>query len=353
VTEPVQVAVPVRPTAGRLDWVDTGRGVAISLVALYHSGNWLASTHLEVGFWRDLSTVLASMRMPLFFVLAGLFATKWLAGPWRSLLRSKVLLFWWVFLVWETVGTLVFPLGLLAGDKPVGMTGLIKALLWAPVMPRFELWFIWALSLFFVLAKLLRSLDARVQLLVAGLASAAALTVWVDSTTGWTGSAKFFFFFLAGIHGRHVLLSFAETVRLATGSAVITVWAAVSIGLFLTDERGAPGLYFVNCLLGVAAGIVISRALSRVRWLRQIGQQTLPIYLAHTPLVLVMTYLISLAGPVDVLGHVPWLVPPVVAALVVSGALLLHRLLRRLGARWVYEPPAWLQRRLFGEFPVR
>jgi hypothetical protein len=125
VTERVGVTDQVAATRSRLAWVDTGRGVAISLVALYHAGNWLGGTDLDVGPWQDVSTVLSSLRMPLFFVLAGLFAPKWLEAGWRWLLRWKVLLFWWVFVVWETIGTFAFPLGLAAADKPIGVTGLI------------------------------------------------------------------------------------------------------------------------------------------------------------------------------------------------------------------------------------
>lgn len=346
-----QVAAPApggAPGTDRLAWVDTGRGLAITLVALYHAGNWIGTTALDVDIWRTASTVLSSLRMPLFFVLAGLFAPKWLAASWRDLLRSKVLLFWWVFVIWETVGTLVFPLGLMAGDKPVGVTGLVKGLLVSPVLPRFELWFIWALSLFFVLAKLTRRIDARVQLVLAGAVSAAALSVWVDSSTGWTGSAKFYFFFLAGIHGRRVVQAWARACTPSTGAAVVLVWAAASVSLFTLDLRGAPALYFLNCLLGVAAGIAVSRALSGLQWLGRLGRQTLPIYLAHTPLILVMAYLVSRPGVVDVVLPVEWLVPPVVTAVAASGALVLQRALRGWGASWVYEPPLWLTRRLFG-----
>jgi hypothetical protein len=216
------------------------------------------------------------------------------------------------------------------------------------VLPRFELWFIWALSLFFVVAKATRRVPPRWQLAVAGLVSAASLTVWADTTTGWTGSAKFYFFFLVGIHGRQLLLAAARGCRPATGAAVMLLWAVVSVGLFLLDLRGAPGLYFLDCLLGVAAGIVVSIVLSRIQWLSRIGQQTLPIYLAHTPLILAMAFLVSRPGVTGVLQHIEWVVPPVVAALAVAGSLALYRLLRRIGATWVYDPPAAVGRRLLG-----
>lgn len=336
------------PASGRLAWVDTGRGLAISLVALYHAGNWLAKTPLDVEQWRDASAVLSSLRMPLFFVLAGLFAPKWLDADWRSLVRSKTLLFWWVFLVWTTIGTLVYPLGLAAGGQRVGLRDQVEGLLLAPVLPRFELWFIWALSLFFLLAKAVRRVAPRWQLLATGLLSAVALTVWVDTTTGWTGAAKFLFFFLLGVHGGRPMTAFAARVRPLTGALVLLVWAVWAVALQVTGLQAVPGLYFLDCLLGVLAGVVVARALSRVRWLGRIGRQTLPIYLAHTPLLLVLTFLVSREPLVDALAPVGWLVPPVVAALAVVSSLGLHRLVQGAGAGWVYAPPARLVRWLGG-----
>lgn len=338
----------VGPAPARLGWVDTGRGLAIALVTLYHAGNWLAKTPLDVQLWREFSTVVSSLRMPLFFVLAGLFAPKWLDARWTSLLRSKTLLFWWVLLVWTVIGTLAYPLGLAAGGQRTGLRDQLEGLLLTPVLPRFELWFIWALSLFFLLAKATRRVDQRWQLAATGVLSAVALTVWLDTTTGWSGAAKFYFFFLLGVYGRPAATAVAERVRPISGALVLLLWAAGSVALYALGLRELPGLYFLDCLLGVVAGIVVARALSRVRWLTRIGQQTLPIYLAHTPLLLVMAFLVSRDGLVDALAGVSWLVPPVAAALAVVGALGVHRLLHRVGARWVYAPPARLLHRLVG-----
>lgn len=335
-------------SSARLGWVDTGRGLAIALVALYHAGNWLAKTPLDVQLWRDFSTVVSSLRMPLFFLLAGLFAPKWLDSSWSSLVRSKTLLFWWVFLVWTAIGTLVYPLGLAAGGQRTGLRDQVEGLLLAPVLPRFELWFIWALSLFFLLAKATRRVDPRWQLAATGVLSAVALTVWLDTTTGWSGAAKFYFFFLLGVYGRQAATAVAARVRPLNGAVVLLLWAGCSVTLHLYGLRHVPGLYFLDCLLGVVAGIVVARALSRVEWLARIGQQTLPIYLAHTPLLLLMVFLVSRDGLVDVLAGAGWLVAPVTAALAVAGALGLHRLLERMGAGWVYAPPAPLVRRLVG-----
>jgi uncharacterized membrane protein YcfT len=326
------------PPAQRVRWVDTGRGLAIVLVALYHATSWLSGP-LELDGWKDVTAILSSLRMPLFFVLAGLFAPKWLDVDWRALLRAKILMFTWVFAVWETIGTLVFPLGLASADKPIGMGGLVKALLVSPVLPRFELWFIWALALFFIVAKATRRADPRLQLVLTGFVAAVALTVWADRTTGWTGSAKFYFFFLFGLYARRSVLAFGERARPVVLTMLFVVWAGVSVALFVLDLRGVLGFYFVNCLLGVCAGVAISRALSRLRWLGSVGQQTLPIYLAHTPLIITIAFVISLPPVLALVEPGTLLVPPVAAVVAVLLSLALHRVCLRCGLTVLYAPP--------------
>ena len=331
----------------RLRWADTGRGTAIALVVLLHASSWVGGSGLADDLWKDASTVLASMRMPLFFVLSGLFAAKWLQADWRSLLRVKVLLFLWVFGVWSVIATLAFPVGLTSEHKPIGVTGLIKGLLLSPVEPRFELWFIWALALFFLVARATRRIPPVVQLSVAAVLSAVGLTLWPELNTGWSGSEKYFFFFLAGLYCRRVVLGFAEKTRPAVLALVFLAWATASVAMFELGLRGLPGVYFLNCLLGVAGGIAVSRGLAGWAALARLGRQTLPVYLAHTPFILGLVFVCSRPPVLAVLSHVPLLVPPVVALAAILLSLGLHRLAYRL--RWpaLYEPPAWVERLLF------
>jgi uncharacterized membrane protein YcfT len=339
-------AAPPATTGERVTWVDAGRGIAILLVAIYHATNWLAGTGLELDFWTDVTRILSSLRMPFFFILAGLFAPKWLNVRWRELLRAKVALFAWVFAVWQTIGILVFPLGLLSHDKPVGVGGLLKALLLSPVLPRFELWFIWALAIFFVLAKATRHVDPRVQLAVAGLVSAVGLTLWADFTTGWSGSVKFYFFFLAGLYARRSVLTFGEKSRSVVLVAAFGTWGAVSVAVFVLELRDVPGLYFLNCALGVLAGVAVSRALRRIGWLAALGRQTLPIYLAHAPLIIGCAFVVSKTALPGLTEPLSLLVPPVVTVLAVTGSLALHHACIRIGASALYQPPGAVLRRI-------
>jgi uncharacterized membrane protein YcfT len=331
----------------RLGWVDVGRGLAISLVVFFHARNWLAATGIDLSFWEDFNTILSSLRMPMFFALSGLFAGKWLLASWGSLIRTKVVLFAWVLVVWSAIGICVQLTGLYVAGEPVSLTTAAKDLLFTLVSPLYELWFVWALALFFVLVKLTQKIPVWLQLAVAGIISAVALTLWLNTTTGLTGSAKFYFFFLCGLYLRQGILMFSASAAWLRALTIV-VWFAVSLTLFLLDLRGVPVAYFVNCVLGVVAGVALSTFLIRVSLLQHLGRQTLPIYLAHTPIVILVSIAIMLAPPLLVVAEfLGPLLLPVVAALAIAAALGLHRLCAPTPFRYLYEaPPAAV--RVFG-----
>jgi uncharacterized membrane protein YcfT len=84
------VAREVAPTATtrRIGWVDAAKGLAILLVALYHAQQFLRFAGVGSPLWRAFDGLLQTLRMPLFFTTAGLFATRYLQGTWRVLLSS-------------------------------------------------------------------------------------------------------------------------------------------------------------------------------------------------------------------------------------------------------------------------
>lgn len=335
-------ARPAPPATGRprLAWVDTGRGVAIVLVVLFHAANWFG-----VPQWQAVNEALAPLRMPLFFALSGMFAGKWLQGSWRALWRSKIALFLWVFLVWETIGSAVFLLGLQMQGIEFGILGTLRDLAISPVRPRFELWFIWALALFFVLAKASRRASPTLQLGLAAVASAVALSGVDLGNVGWNGLLRYYLFFLVGILARERVLALAQPSGRRVLVGLAGSWVVVTLVVVVWDVRAVPGVYFVLCLLGLPAGVALSLLLQRVGTLGSLGRQTLPIYLAHTPIIITAAFLATLAAGDPSPGGWGPVIVPVASVAATWLALWLHRTLTagQVG-RLVYEPPEALRR---------
>ncbi|WP_105036039.1 acyltransferase family protein [Cryobacterium aureum] len=330
-----------RPTE-RIGWVDSGRGLAILLVALFHSANWLLEVGFTIPYWREINDALSSMRMPLFFVLSGLFAAKWLLRSWRDLWTVKVRLYLWVFLLWEVVGSIVFQIGQIMTGVGFGLRDAVLGLVASPVLPRFELWFIWALSIFFVVAKLSRRVNPRLQLVVAGAVSVVALSGLDTPNVGWSGALKYYFFFLVGIYLRSWIVRIGTVNSRLLIGATMLLWVAVTATVALLGLRDVFGVYFLNCVVGVGGGIALSRTLRRLRWFGVIGRITLPIYLAHTPIIILISAVLSLPilfGAVAVIAPV---MPLILAATAILLALGLNKFASSNWLRFAYEPPPFV-----------
>ena len=336
--------------AGRLGWVDAGRGLAIALVVFFHTAQWLREAGLEVTGWVLVNDTIATLRLPVFFVLAGLFAQKWMTAPWRNLWGVKLSLFVWVYCLWSVIATFTFMLGLnLQGARGNYLAQLTNIPL-LPVAPRFELWFIWALAFFFVAARLLYRVPVAVQLTAAGALSFVALSWFAqwfpDANTGWTGMAKYFFFFLVGLHLRALILRAADNV----GPAVLTVgfvaWLAMAVtGTATGWAKSMPGYYFATCLVGLVAGLGVAKVLARWAALRSLGSQTLPVYVTHTSVILVLAWLLSQAAALLATVWWGWILVPTVAVTAIAVSLVLaHAAERRAPARYLYTAPPWFSR---------
>lgn len=331
--------------AGREIWIDAGRGVAVVLVVLYHAARWFG-----VAEWEQVNDYLSSVRMPFFFMISGILAYR-VGGvaegglSWRALWDRRLRLYLWVFVLWEGIGTACYLIGFALRGTPLGFGPMLRDLLLSPVRPQFELWFIWALALFCVVARLLRPVDWRWHLLGAAVPSVIALTDGFDlGNVGWNGVLKYYVFFACGMHLRALLLRFARTPWVAR-LGLLLVWAGLATIVEVTGLRSVVGAYFVLCVVGILAGVALGTFLARSAALVRIGSSTLPVYLGHTPVIILGSSLVfALTGSTILPDTVGLLVVPVAAAVAIALSWLVHGWTASGPLRYLYVVPEWLGR---------
>lgn len=330
-------------------WIDVAKAISIVLVVLVHAIAWLSFADIDPGpVLQRVNDVAGNVRMPLFFTMSGIFAGQWVQRPWRRLINGKLALLAWPFLAWQ-LAMFAYKYGAtftLPGQENDSFAEHVLRVVVAPVRPNAELWFLWALVLFFVTAKVLRSWPPGVL-----LASAVALSVAWSSLLqvlpghevvrlagpGLSGVPMYFVFFVAGMVLKDRILAAAGRVAWWQAAIGFAVWA-VLFGVFevLEPVDVVPGVRFVGQVCGVVGGSSLAVTLARVRALRVLGQQTLPVYLSHTTFVVVMA---SCLHALDA-GASSWpgsLVVLSVAVLAILGGLALQRL---WGDTVLFHPPS-------------
>ncbi|WMY78105.1 acyltransferase [Citricoccus sp. I39-566] len=362
--QPVQPhAQPNQPSIRARDqWVDTAKGLSIVLVVLLHTSLWLRQADMErIEAFSTLNLAFEDLRMPLFFAMSGLFAAKWLRAGWRDLLRGKLALLAWVFLLWQIpiiayriIGGELLP-GMVATDLPQQL----ETWAWSPLRANAELWFLWALVGFFLVGRLVRNVPTGVLLLAAAAVSVLWSGVLWQGVAGWepgeirhllgTGfhqAPAYLVFFLAAARG-------SSLMRDGVARLPRTAWAAVAAGWFvafvwldvLDGHRDSVGVEFLGQVCGVIGGLALAVTLQSVpavaRGLAHLGRHTLEVYLSHTTIVVALACVLYLAGS-PLLGA-PWAAWTVVAvALTAIGLGLL--LGRAAGRTWLLQAPAAVRR---------
>ena len=325
---------------GRVEWVDAARGMAIALVVVHHA----AKRSVVAGsadWWVDLTEMLATVRMPLFFLVAGLFAARWASDrtSWPTLLRGKVLLFAWVYVVWLVLRWAWF-VALPSGKESMPFADLVTRVAWPAGG-----WFIYALAIMFVIARLVHALPTPLVLVATAGVSIAFLADWVGvGNQAWDGLGTYTFFFLLGIKARTHVLRLSESVPRAVLVLVPVAWAALYLLCVGHDLETAPGVGFALRVAGITAGVCVALLLQHRSGLRALGRGTLPIYLTHQLLVVTVVSALGSVAAFDQHAVLTYGAPLLIGVTLLVLTYWLGRLAPRLGLGWLFATPRWLDR---------
>ncbi|HTN54879.1 MAG TPA: acyltransferase [Microbacterium sp.] len=335
-------------TRVREGWPDVVKGICIILVVLWHvvvkhssSLPWSGADGIPE-LWTLVSAQLLPLRMPLFFLVSGMFAAGAVLAPERTRLADRALRLGLLYALWVVIQT--FALAAAGPDfdtaRATDLGGLLLNLTVSPT----NLWYLLALALYLVLGRITRGVPTVVLLPVAFAVSAvAAAGILPDWGNLWQ-VVQNVFFFLAGLRlraGVHRLAGHRPGWRTAVvlGAAYVAGLVLVS----LLEARAWFGVWTLLSTLAVAAGVSVCALIDRwetgAALLRWIGRRTLPIYVIHmVPLALLDRMLRGVDDSVFSGPVLAVIEPLLVVAVVIAASLGVHALLMRVGARALFDP---------------
>jgi uncharacterized membrane protein YcfT len=335
----------------RSAWADVAKGVCILLVVLWHvimkhylQINW----HLPLpipGVWGTFGDTLLPLRMPVFFTISGMFAANAALRPWKVVLKSRVAKFYYIYVLWFIVHTVVLSVAV-PGFDTLAAHSAWDVLAQLTITPT-NLWYMIALAVYFVVSKWTLKLPATAILIPALLLNAIASAGWLAAPGNRGQLYQNLLFFLIGLRFKPYVEKWARMVTMkmfVVGSAVYLVLMLVIKVLGAKEWFGAwTVISLLAIVLGVAGAVQLERwkALStKLVWL---GQRTLPIYVMHMPiLALVHAALIdtfSNAGTAVQLVLAIFL-PAALTAFLAAACLTLNRGFTAIGwDRWLFSLP--------------
>jgi uncharacterized membrane protein YcfT len=328
----------------RMDWIDFAKGVSIVLVVLFHASLALDDYNLTADiFWLE-NEFFSPIRMPVFFTVSGLLARTIIHYSWGDIFQKRIVFLIYIFVLWSVLHLLWKLLMPFAPDP--------KATEWVTFLysPSSVLWFVWALAFYFLVAKAGLLIGKKAVLAGAiGLSVLAYAKVFGFKNYAHNNVLEFLPFFLFGAwYSNHLLSSQAlGWVRTAILTSVVFVPSFALVYEHMLPEGVESVTKFPLSVLGIVVGISVSMIACRFTSLKAVpvylGKNTLPIYVAHSPIVGLLT--VALAdGATDMPLAEFWSVPTVSAAAIIL-SLLLKFGVEKAGGWWLFAPPRALKKK--------
>lgn len=297
-------------TAARYRWIDLVRGTAVVLVIVLHSQYGISIRYDGLWSWLPLmSEYLAPFRMPVLMFLSGLMVARSLQKGPRRFFTGKLKNIAHPYVVWTLVAFVLYSLRWVLMNEP--MPDELFPLL---ILPYNYLWFLYCLFIYYVLAFFLFKLSAKgaVAVTLVGyllyfylaqhLAPDWLLVPDDDGRMVPTLPTKIVFyavfFMLGGWLGEN-LSGFAEGLARLNPFVVWLLVAICLAGYLMPLHPFSP----VYLLISLASLVPLAR-LAMLGWVQRCttllqwcGRQSIVLFVAHMPIILVVVTVLSKAMP--------------------------------------------------------
>lgn len=346
-------------TGGRLLWLDLAKATAIvAVVGAHVCTKYALPLELSSGdvMWL-LIAAFEPIPMPLFFLVSGLLAASSLSMPLVTLLHRKVLMYYYVYVVWLSLQSLFFLLFPEDYTVPTQVARSARGLLAQLLVAPGNLWYLWSLAIIFPIARLGRR--ARIPTLIAAMALATAAATGLMGVS--SGNVKTFLlslpWFLVGAYFSREIVGIAKASTVNRAAAGVAILALVALGNLGVRVVAPPAIYgaayIAACTVAMwaciqvfpvlAARLVPGRQLTTA--VSSIGVHTVRIYVIHVPVIAAFGLLTQLLIPAGLtLGGPTLLGLAVLVTALVTGLSLLCGAIISAIAPFLFTPPGWLVR---------
>lgn len=349
----------LKNNVNRYNWIDYARGIAIILVVYRHSFEGIKRAGFSISnylFLEHANIIFFSFRMPLFFIVSGIFISGSLfKRGLNGLISNKTKTILYPYFLW---GILQITLQLIFGQY-LSSQRKVSHYLDLFYLPREveQFWYLYALfnvSVLYAINKMKLRLQSRHQLILGAiLYLLSSFTAQHNIDLGFVNDIFHYYLFFA------IGDNLSEIIRSENNRNFFSSWKLFFILLplfivsqiyflivnlnhnpekfkYLYIEYYQPLIYLLIALLGCSFIMNITYMLQKknsVVWLRKIGFYSLYIYVCH---VMVTAPTRILLNRVLHISNVPvLLVCCVVAGITVP--ILVYRLAIKLNMPWMYS----------------
>ncbi len=326
----------------RLSWVDYARGMAILLVVYRHAVVGLTRSGLEVSsLMYNLQEVVFNFRMPVFFVLSGIFLTASLKKhPVISVVKDKASTLLYPYLLWATFTILLQVIFSDYSNEKHGLGDLSLVL----IQPRAiaQLWYLLALfntSMLFVFLWG-RLKNDWLHLLLALLLHFLSTLQVLKPYSIITDLFYFYPFLFIGTRVSKYLLNKEYSVKYLNPKNLLWLLPLFLAGQYFwfthkEMENTYLFLFFVIILVGCYFFYIISAIISGLKgmsWLAYLGKHSLYIYVLHIYLISASRSLLLHSG----IQLNNWIILLVSWACGVMVPVILYNMFRQVGFRKLF-----------------
>ncbi|GGC99497.1 acyltransferase family protein [Aquisalinus flavus] len=322
----------------RVDWVDYGKGICIILVVMMHSTYGYGAIAGGEGWMHHVVEFAKPIRMPDFFLIAGLFLSRSIHGPLADYIDKKVIHFAYFYVLWLAIQNVALESELLLAD-PLAFAVLFAKQL---IFPSGSLWFLHQLLVFYVLTRLLRNVPAMVVLAAAALLQTLLYAGLIE--TGWSVTdriANWYVFFFTGYACAPMLFRFASLAGRHKIFAIagLAVWGLTNWGFVAAGLGEAPIVALALGMAGAGAIIAVAAILAELNTgnvIRYAGQHSIVIYLTFFVPMKVGEKALGATGLIPDIGFACL----TVLVIAVGVPLAIHALVRGTPLNFLYRRPA-------------